>query len=50
MKKLTLAAVIAFALGTLSTFTDSNCKKCEPVLAKAGMLVMNVHNTLATAD
>ncbi|MFD0749501.1 hypothetical protein ACFQZS_05060 [Mucilaginibacter calamicampi] len=50
MKKLTLAAVIAFALGTLSFFNNSDCKKCDQGLAKSVMLAGNAHNILATAD
>jgi hypothetical protein len=50
MKKLTLTAVIAFALGTLSMFSNSDCKKCEPISAKSALLAANVHNILATAD
>ncbi len=50
MKKIMLTAVIAFALGTLAMFTSSDCKECDPVLAKSAMLVVNGHNILATAD
>nr|WP_294794236.1 hypothetical protein [uncultured Mucilaginibacter sp.] len=50
MKKFTLAAVIVFALGSLTMFNNSDCKKCDPGSAKSALLAVNVHNILATAD
>lgn len=49
MKKLVLTAVIAFSFGSIAFLTNSDCKKCNPVV-KSAMLVLTDNNLLATAD